>query len=242
MLCPPGAGSPCDLSGVPGSLRLLAAVSGQAPYLVLFLLCFLLSGSRLELALAPGDSFAIVAWAASFMFWLMAINFCYPLHPLTGFELLRHTLGRFVGRTILVSIALAIAVPMTVVFFWQGAKYFNLLQIWIGIWGLPQVVQIIMAIATDSVDNLPFFASSAEEAEALDAASAKALLAYELLFALALPPSPPPPSALDDDEDEATAASTSAAGGLTVTCSHLACLGSRRAAVPAAGAADKTTP
>ena len=56
-----------------------------------------------------------------------------------------------------------IALPMTAIFIWQGAKYFCLLQIWIGIWGMPQLLQIALAIATDTVEQLPFFAGEEEE-------------------------------------------------------------------------------
>ena len=58
-----------------------------------------------------------------------------------------------------------IALPMTAIFIWQGAKYFWLLQIWSGIWGMPQLLQIALALATDTVEQLPFFAADEEEEE-----------------------------------------------------------------------------
>jgi hypothetical protein len=170
VLWAPGGVSPCSYKGVPDSLKLMAAVAGPMLLFPFFILYFLLSGGKIEFALgliAPGDELtsfsAVMMWATSLMLWLMAINFLYPLHPLTGFELLRHSIGKVVGKTVLVSIAWLIAVPMTVLFIWQGAKYFNLLQMWIGIWAMPQLLQIVLAIATGTVDKLPFFAGEEEE-------------------------------------------------------------------------------
>ena len=115
--------------------------------MVLFLIFFLLSGCRVEFALgliAPNDNLgsfgAVVAWAASFMFWQIIINFCYPLQPLTGLELLKHSAGRYLSARSLAVVAWVVAAPLTAVFLWQGAKYFCLLQIWIGLWGLPRLM------------------------------------------------------------------------------------------------------
>ena len=193
VLWAPGGISPASYKGIPDSLKLMAACAGPLLLFPFFIVYFLLSGgTHVEWALgliAPGVGMAsnsmgvpgvglttfeaVMYWAASLMLWLMAINFCYPLHPLTGFEILRYTIGRFVSRQILVSVALMIALPMTAVFFWQGATYFNLLQIWIGIWGLPQVIQLIFAIATDSVDKLPFFAGEEVSEEVVPATYGK---------------------------------------------------------------------
>jgi len=166
LLCAPGWTGPCSYRGVSAPLKLLAAVAGPMPYCVSFVLTCVLSGGRVESALgliAPNDRLttfeAVVAWSSSFTLWQIAINFIYPLHPLTGFELLRHSLGRLVSRQTLVTAALAVAVPMTALFIWQGGKYMCLLQIWIGIWGLPQLFQVSLALASGSVDRLPFFAT-----------------------------------------------------------------------------------
>lgn len=173
VLWAPGGVAPATFEGVSAPLRLLAAISGPILLFPFFIVYFLLSGgNHIEFALgliAPDGSVTtfhtVMLWATSLMMWLMAINFLYPLHPLTGFELLRHTIGRLFGKTLLVAVAFVIAVPMTAVFLWQGALYFNLLQIWIAIWGLPQLVQMALAIGTNTVDQLPFFAGEVEVVE-----------------------------------------------------------------------------
>ena len=166
VIWPLGGISPCNMDRVPRALKLISAVSGPMLLFPYFMIYFLLSGGNLDLSLgliAPGVKYgfftAVFTWAASLMLWLMAMNFLFPLHPLTGFELLRHSIGRFMSRQALVTTALMISIPWTLVFLYQGAlRGPNLLQLWLGIWAVPQVIQIILAVSNGTVDSLPFFA------------------------------------------------------------------------------------
>jgi hypothetical protein len=166
VLWPLGGISPCTYEGVPTALKLLAAVAGPMLLFPFFVLYFLAGGAHLDLIIgqiAPGGEYGnfqtVMVWAASLMIWLMILNFLIPLHPLTGFELLRHSVGRFTSRTGLVATALVITVPWTYVFITHGAFYGNLLQLWFGIWMLPQQIQMALALGKgEGVDHLPFFA------------------------------------------------------------------------------------
>jgi hypothetical protein len=79
--------------------------------------------------------------------------------------LLRHSVGRFTSRTGLVATALVITLPWTYIFITHGAFYGNLLQLWFGIWMMPQQIQMALALSKSEVDHLPFFAG--EEPESL---------------------------------------------------------------------------
>ena len=173
VIWPLGGISPCSMENVPRALRLISAVSGPMLLFPYFMIYFLIGGGNLEFILggiAPGAKYsffeAVFVWAASLMLWLMAMNFLFPLHPLTGFELLRHSIGRFVSRQALVTTALVISTPMTLVFLWHGTMHGpNLLQLWLGIWAVPQLIQMSLALSKNSVDHLPFFAGEAIEAD-----------------------------------------------------------------------------
>ena len=172
VLWPLGGVSPCSYEGVPNALKLLAAVAGPMLLFPFFVLYFVAGGAHLDLIIgriAPGGEYGnfqtVMVWAASLMIWLMVLNFLIPLHPLTGFELLRHSLGRFTSRTGLVSTALVLTLPWTYIFISHGAFYGNLLQLWFGIWMIPQQVQMALALTKAEVDHLPFFAGESESAD-----------------------------------------------------------------------------
>jgi len=165
VLWPLGGISPCSYEGVPNALKVLAAVAGPMLLFPFFVIYFVLGGAHLDLIIgriAPGGEYGnfqtVMVWASSLMLWLMILNFLIPLHPLTGFELLRNSVGRFTSRTGVVATALVMTLPWTYIFITHGAFYGNLLQLWFGIWMMPQQIQMAIALSNGQVDHLPFFA------------------------------------------------------------------------------------
>lgn len=165
VLWPLGGISPCSYEGVPTALKLLAAVAGPMLLFPFFVLYFFAGGAHLDMIIgriAPGGEYSnfqtVMVWASSLMVWLMILNFLIPLHPLTGFELLRHSVGRFTSRSGLVATALVLSIPWTYIFVTHGAWFGNLLQLWWGIYMLPQQIQLALALSKREVDHLPFFA------------------------------------------------------------------------------------
>jgi hypothetical protein len=169
VLWPLGGISPASYEGVPNALKLMAAIAGPMLLFPFFVLYFIAGGAHLDLIIgriAPGGEYGnvqtVMVWASSLMIWLMILNFAIPLHPLTGFELLRHTVGRFTSRTGLVATAFVLTVPWTYILISHGAFYGNLLQLWFGIWMMPQQIQMAMALTKSDVDHLAFFAGEGE--------------------------------------------------------------------------------
>jgi len=172
VLWPLGGISPASYEGVPTALKLMAAIAGPMLLFPFFVLYFIAGGAHLDLIIgriAPGGEYGylqtVMVWASSLMIWLMILNFAIPLQPLTGFELLRHSVGRFISRKALVATAFVLTLPWTYIFISHGAFYNNLLQLWFGIWMMPQQIQMALALAKSDVDSLPFFEGETDGAE-----------------------------------------------------------------------------
>jgi hypothetical protein len=178
VIWPLGGLSPVSFpKSVPEQLRFICDVSGPMVLFPLFMMYFLLNGGHLEPGLGlsnlgvygPGTAFNLGEWqvvalcASSLMMQLMIMNFLVPLHPLTGWSVLRHFLGGLMGRQGLVTLALLISTGWTYYFVVEGAKTLNFFQLWFALWMMPQLVHMLVGLANGRVDDLPFFAGEEKE-------------------------------------------------------------------------------
>ena len=149
-----GGISPTAMRDKPLALQLIAAVSGSILHFIYFIVAFILGGYHLEFALGeihPSSKYsffqALSVWYACLMMWQMLMNFCLPLFPLTGLEILRFAIGGFASQRTFLWICLIISLPISFLFLWYGTMQGpNLFQLWLAFWAFPQIVQIIFAL------------------------------------------------------------------------------------------------